>query len=61
MAPPASVMVVVTVTEVAACDWFCTSVLTETVADELVTVGVVTNTPLYATWIGSSVVSQTLR
>ncbi len=39
-------IVVVTVTAAALADWFCTSVLTETVADPVETEGVDTNTPL---------------
>jgi hypothetical protein len=44
--PSAPTMVVVTVTDAEAVDWFCTSVLTDTVADASLTVGVVTKTPL---------------
>ena len=45
-APPGVRIVVVTVTAAAAVDWFCTSVLTDTVADPVETDGVETNTPL---------------
>jgi len=38
-------------------DWFCTSVLTDTLAELLLTVGVLTNTPLLVTWTGSTTVN----
>ena len=60
-APLGSKMVVVTVTDAELANWFCTSVLTETLAEVLLTVGELTNTPLLVTWTGLTTVNQTLR
>ena len=59
--PSVSRIVVVTVTDAAALDWFCTSVLTATVAVARLTMGVLTATPLFGTWTGASFASQTFR
>ena len=60
-APLGSKTVVVTVTDWELVNWFCTSVLTDTLAELLLTVGVLTNTPLLVMWRGLTTVSQTLR
>jgi hypothetical protein len=54
-------MVAVTVTDADAADWFCTSVLTDTLADVALMAGVATKTPLFGTWMGETFVNQTLR
>ena len=60
-APLGSKTVVVTVTDWELVNWFCTSVLTDTLAELLLTVGVLTKTPLLVTWMGLTTVNQTLR